>query len=159
MTVRSCLIALLVLVGLSSAATPRAAAQESRAPTLYDTTGTAWVYASYYRVPWPRVDSLIKLQRFRPAWRDRAVAMGCFLDSSLLIHHTGNEYNVVVSTAYSSFRDIGPGSPRTGCTGEAWRAAVPDSSLRAAIAAGNRWVYDNVPHYDQIFWLPYPRRP
>lgn len=159
MTVRSGLVTFLVLLGLSTTATPRAAAQEPRAPALYDTTGTAWVYASYYRVPFSRVDSLLKLQRFRPAWRDRAVAMGCFLDTGLLIHHTGNEYNVVVSTTYASFRDIGPGAPRAGCAGEAWRAVVPDSAMRAAISAGNRWVYENVAHYDQIFWLPYPRRP
>ena len=157
MTVRSYLT-LLVLLGLFAAAPPRALAQEAKPPALYDTTGTAWVYASYHRVPWSRVDSLVKLNRFRPAWRDRAVEMGCFLDSQLLIHQTGNEYNVVLSTTYPSFRYIGPGGERAGCANQAWSATVPDSTLRAAIQAGNSWVYSDASHYDVIYWVPYPRR-
>ncbi len=156
MTIRS-RITLLALSGLCAAAASTGQAQESRVPRLYDTTGAAWVYASYYQVSWSRVDSLLKLQRFRSAWRDRAVQAGCYLDSNLLIHQTGNEYNVVISTTYPSFRYIGPGAERSGCANEAWRAVVPDSSLRAAIAAGNRWVFQDGKHYDVIYWVPYPR--
>jgi hypothetical protein len=157
MTLRTHLL-VTALLG-SVLAVPRAAVgQEAAPPALYDTTGTAWVYASYFRVPWPRVDSLIKLQRFRPAWRARAVEMGCYLDSQLLIHQTGNEYNVVLSTTYASFRNIGPGSGSGACANGAWRETVPDSTLRAALQQGNNWVFGDAAHYDVIYWIPYPTR-
>ncbi len=157
MTLRTYLV-LAALIGMLVAAPRPAAAQEATPPSLYDTTGTAWVYASYFRIPWPRVDSLLKLRRFLPAWRTRAAQMGCFLDSQLLIHQTGNEYNVVVSTTYDSFRKIGPGSGTGACTTRAWRETVPDSTLRAAINAGNDWVFGDAAHYDVIYWIPYPTR-
>ncbi|HUF31366.1 MAG TPA: hypothetical protein VMM77_12010 [Gemmatimonadaceae bacterium] len=135
-----------------------AGAQEANAPRLYDTTATHWVYASYHQVPWSRVDSLLKLERFRPAWRARAIAMGCFVDSQLLIHQTGNEYNVVNSRTYSSYRDFGPGGQQSGCAARAWRETIPDSTLRTSIARGRAWVYGDVAHYDVIYWVPYPRR-
>lgn len=140
------------------ALTASAAAQEARAPAIYDTTGTAWVYASYYRIPWPRVDSLIKLQSLRPAWRTRAIEMGCVADWTFLIHQTGNEYNVVFSTTHRSFRSLEPGGESATCRDRAWRAVVPDSATRAAIAQGMSWVYGDAPHYDVIYWVPYPAR-
>jgi len=147
-----------VLVSMFVAAPPPLPAQEATPPALYDTTGTAWVYASYFQIPWSRVDSLIKLERFRPAWRARGIAMGCFLDSELMVHHTGSEYNVVFLTTFPSFRYIGPGGQAPGCGTRAWRETVPDSTLRAAIQKGNDWVYDEAGHYDVIYWLPYPGR-
>lgn len=145
-----------ILIAMALAAPRPAPAQEAR--SLFDTTGTAWVYASYFRVPWPRVDSLLKLERFRSAFRERGQQLGCFLDTQLLIHQTGNEYNVVQSTTYASFRNIGPGSGTGACTNRAFREVVPDSTQRAAIQAGNNWVYGDAAHYDVIYWVPYPGR-
>lgn len=136
----------------------RPPAQEVVPPALYDTAGTAWVYASYFRIAWPRVDSLIKLNRYFPAWRARAIEMGCFVDATLLIHHTGTEYNVVSSRTYASFARIGPGGGTGACTNRAWRETVPDSTLRAAINHGQEWVFGDAPHYDVIYWVPYPGR-
>lgn len=146
------------LLGFVVATPPPAAAQEAMAPSMYDTTGTAWVYASYFRIPWPRVDSLLKLERFRPAWRERAIAMGCFVDATLLIHHTGNEYNVVFSTTHDSFRRIGPGGGSGACGNRAWQEVMPDSTMRAAIQEGRNWVFGDAKHYDVIYWIPYPAR-
>ncbi len=131
-------------------------AQAAKPRALYDTTGTAWVYATYSRVPWSRLDSLLKLQRYLPAFRARGIALGCFLDAELLIHHTGGEYNVVAMYTYPSFRSIGPGSGTGACNARAFREAVPDSAERAAYQAGQRWVFMDTTHYDEIYWVAYP---
>ncbi len=131
-------------------------AQAARPRPLYDTTGTAWVYVSYSRVPWSRVDSLLKLQRYLPVFRARGIALGCFLDAQLLIHHTGGEYNVVAMYTYATFKSIGPGSGTGACNARAFREAVPDSAERAAYQAGQQWVFRDTNHYDEIYWVAYP---
>jgi len=137
------------------AAQPRSAdGQEAPAVrSLYDTTGV-FVYTSFNKVPWSRVDSLIQLNRMSPTVRDMAIEMGCYLDRRMMIHHTGTEFNVVVMTSYPTWQSI---MSRSGCGGRAFRAAVPDSALRRAINEGNNWVFGENEHRDIIYWEPYPR--
>ena len=117
MTFRSYLTVVGPLAILLTVAPP-VRAQGAIPPAIYDTTGTAWTYAIYLAVPWPKVDSLVKLERFHSAWRDRSIEMGCFLDHVFLIHQTGDEYNVLYATTYDSPRPIRPGR-RAPCV--SWR--------------------------------------
>ena len=135
---------------------PPVRAQGAIPPAIYDTTGTAWTYAIYLAVPWPKVDSLVKLERFHSAWRDRSIEMGCFLDHVFLIHQSGDEYNVLYATSYRSPRPLVPGSGVQECRQQAWEEIVPDSTLRAEIQAGRDYVNGDYKHYDRIWWVPYP---
>jgi len=145
----------LVLVMLVFMPRPAIGQEPEAVPQPYDESGV-WVYASYMKVPWSRIDSLMVLQHgTAPAWREKAIEMGCFLDWQMLIHHTGSEYNVVYLTTYDSWEHLTPGR---GCGNTAWQEVMPDSTARAAVEAGLQWVHDEYKHYDEIYWQPF-RRP
>ena len=127
-------------------------AEERRA--LYDDVGR-FVYVNYFNIPWPKVDSLIQLNSIYNAVTEKGIEMGCFVDREFLIHQTGDEHNVVFKRYYEDWAGMTPG---TGCTGRAYRAVVPDSAQRAAIDAGNQWVFGDAAHRDVIYWQPYPKR-
>jgi hypothetical protein len=120
--------------------------------SLYDDAGH-YVYVSYFKIPWAKVDSLIQLQNIWNAVTGKGRELGCFVDREFLIHQTGTEYNVVFKTYYKDWASI-----NEGCGGRAFRAAVPDSAQRTAINAGNQWVFDGVEHRDVIYWEPYPNK-
>ncbi len=109
-------------------------------------TERPWVYASFYKVPWERIDSLTKLQKLYP-WTEKAKEMGCLLDRSVLVHAYGSEYNVVIMRYYASWEDI----EGTGCGQRAFEALEPDSTRRAEVDAGFNWVYQGTEHRDEIY--------
>ena len=129
-------------LGLWSGITTQASAQDA------DTPPERWVYASYWKMPWDRMDSLTKLNKLYPVVA-KAKELGTILDRVMLVHHTGNEYNLVVSTAFPSWEAIGKGAR----FGEAFRALEPDSLRRAEVNAGFNWVFrpEGTAHYDVIY--------
>ncbi len=131
----------LVVLGVLSGVTTLADAQGDAAEQPY-------IYASYWKIPWDRVDSLTKLNKLYPVVA-KAKELGTILDRTWLVHHTGNEYNVVLSTRFASWEAIGQGARM----GEAFRALEPDSLRRAEVNAGYNWVFDPAvtSHYDIIY--------
>jgi len=109
-----------------------------------------WVYVASFKIPWERVDSLTKLY---DQYADRYIAyakqQGYYLDSRILIHHTGDEYNVVVETYFPTWEAMNRG----GWGDAAWQAVEPDATQRAAARAGFAWAYEGVPHKDNIYRL------
>jgi hypothetical protein len=148
------IVVVLAATGVLVSAPKSAFGQEQEeAPQLYDDSGV-WVYATFLKVPWSEVDSLLKLSRYAPAILEKGKEMGCYLDQEMLIHHTGTEYNVVYMTTYASFDDLGPGDD---CG--AFEAVVPDSTERAALDDGFEYVLDGYKHYDIIYWQPFRKSP
>jgi len=105
-----------------------------------------WVYASFYKVPWERVDSLTALQKLYP-WAEKAVEMGHILDFKMLVHHTGDEYNIVVMTFFPSWEAIDEGA----WWGDVFEALEPDAERRAEVNDGFNWVLGGFKHYDNIY--------
>ncbi len=149
------LITILFLLALLVPVSQPALGQETDTRrSLYDQAGRL-VYASYFKIPWSRVDSLIQLESIRDAVTAKGRELGCYVDREFLIHHTGSEYNVIYKIYYEQW-SWPSGNP--GCGARAYRAAVPDSTQRAAINAGNQWVFgDEAEHRDEIYWEPYPK--
>ena len=93
-----------------------------------------WVYVASYKVPWARVDSLVKLfDRYADPFVTYAKENGFYLDRRVLIHHTGDEYNVVYETFYPSWESMNRG----GGGDAAWQAVEPDSTQREALLQGS----------------------
>ena len=127
-------------LGLLFGVTTQANAQDADAPP------ERWVYSTYWKIPFDRIDSLTKLSKLYPTVA-KAKELGTILDRVVLVHHTGNEYNLVISTVYPSWEAIGKGSGM----GEAFRALEPDSLRRAEVGAGFNWVFSGTAHYDIIY--------
>ena len=110
---------------------------------------TYW-YASFYEVPWARVDSLAKLWEMTAQVTDEAINNGSILGRLRLIHHTGSQAaNVVELQQFSSWEAL----EQRGFGG-AQSVAIPDSTKRAAINSGYGYVFDNVAHSDAIYVEP-----
>ncbi|NIS65020.1 MAG: hypothetical protein GTO05_07660 [Gemmatimonadales bacterium] len=105
-----------------------------------------WVYASFYKVPWERVDSLTALNKLYP-WVEKAVEMGHILGFKMLVHHTGDEYNIVLMTFFPSWEAIGEGARWS----EVFEALEPDAERRAEVDDGFDWVFQGTKHYDIIY--------
>jgi hypothetical protein len=105
-----------------------------------------WVYVSFYKVPWDRIDSLTALNKLYP-WTEKAVEMGHILDFKMLVHDTGDEYNIVWMTFFPSWEAMGEGTRWT----EVFEALEPDAERRAEVNEGFNWVYRGTQHYDNIY--------
>ena len=110
---------------------------------------TFW-YASFYEVPWARVDSLAKLWELTSQVTDEAINNGSILGRLRLIHHTGAQAaNIVELQQYPSWEALELRS-----FGGAQRTVIPDSTQRAAINSGYGYVFEGIPHYDAIYVEP-----
>jgi hypothetical protein len=135
--------AFFVLIVAAVATAPTVQAQE-------EADENPWVYVASYKVPWERVDSLVKLfDRYADPFVTYANENGFWLDRRVLIHDTGDEYNVVYETFYDSWEAIREG----GWGDAAWQAVEPDSTQREAAIAGFNWVFEGVTHKDNIYRL------
>ena len=105
-----------------------------------------WVYMSSYKIPWSRVDSLTKLNKLYPIVA-KAIENGTILDYHMIVHHTGNEYNVVIVRIEESWEQMGDG----GGFGAAFRELEPDEDRRAEVTAGYDWVFADTEHVDNIY--------
>ncbi|MDX1616693.1 MAG: hypothetical protein R3300_20470 [Candidatus Promineifilaceae bacterium] len=107
---------------------------------------TAYWYVSHYQIPWAKVDSLVSLEkRYSPQIREATTPEETgVLDRKVLIHDTGNEWNVVIMTKFPSW--------------EAIRAEIdvlelvfPDEAERSALQEAYGWVFEDTDHWDAIY--------
>jgi len=136
-TVR-CIIAAFFILTIINPTSQIASAQDTgERRSIYDDSGII-VSVSSFKVPWARVDSLLQLNKIRNAVTEKGREMGCYLDRQFLIHHIGDEYNVVYKTYRSGLHWP---NPNPGRGNRAFQAVVTDSTQRAAIVAGRNWVF------------------
>ncbi|TFG66057.1 MAG: hypothetical protein E4H28_02890 [Gemmatimonadales bacterium] len=105
-----------------------------------------WIYMTSYKIPWSRVDSLYKLNKLYPIVAT-AIANGTVLDHHTIVHHTGDEYNVVIVNVFESWESMGEGNG----FGAAFRELEPDAARRAEVNAGYNWVFNDTEHHDNIY--------
>jgi hypothetical protein len=111
-----------------------------------------WVYETELQVPWSRVDSLMKLLNILENeydWFNKAVEIGPVLDIRIHIHHTGNVWNVKYQWIYPTWEAISKGINGK----KVWEAVEPDVEKRKAINGGMNWVFNDIPHQDNIYQL------
>jgi hypothetical protein len=65
----------------------------------------------------------------------------------MLVHHTGDEYNIVIMTLFPSWEAIGEGARWS----EVFEALEPDAERRAEVNDGFDWVFQGAKHYDIIY--------
>ena len=84
-------------------------------------------YVMSFKVPWDRIDSLKNMvKQYTIPVVAEAKKSGKILDYNLLIHHTGDEYNVVIMTKFPSWSAIGEGAG----FGAAMEIVIPDKEDR-----------------------------
>ena len=72
---------------------------------------------------------------------------GDLLDYKVLIHHTGDEYNVVIMSKYPSWEAI----DKSGIWGAAYKIIEPDKEKRKNVYDLFNWVFEGVTHIDNIY--------
>ncbi len=105
-----------------------------------------WIYISSYKIPWSRVDSLTKLVALYPV-PDKAMENGTVMDYHMIVHHTGDEYNIVIVNVYESWESMGESNG----FGAAFEDLEPDEERRAEVNAGFNWVFADTEHHDNIY--------
>ena len=105
-----------------------------------------WIYISSYKIPWSRVDSLTKLVALYPV-PDKAMENGTVMDYHMIVHHTGDEYNIVIVNVYESWDSMGEGNGFSA----AFEDLEPDAERRAEVTAGFNWVFADTEHHDNIY--------
>lgn len=134
-------VATALLVGAAAAA-PAIRAQEAENPV---------VHASFYQVPWERVDSLTTLWSMYPEWFTRAQEAGHILERQLWVHMQGDVWNVVIVGTYPSWDAWA--NQESGWGQAVFEMVEPDEAQRAAFNEGMDWVFSNTVHYDNIYRL------
>jgi hypothetical protein len=108
----------------------------------------SYVTTTAHRVPFARVDSLRKLLKETRAVTAEAKRLGGILDDMWLIHAWGGEHNVVQVTTWKSWTAI---NDTTVGFNAATRKVYPDSVARKKINDRFNWVFEGVPHIDNIY--------
>jgi hypothetical protein len=109
---------------------------------------TPYWYVSSFMVPWSKMDSLEKLvKKYDLSILAEEKKRGIILDYHYFIHHTGDEYNVVILTKSPSWAAI----MDTTLGVVTLETIEPDKSKRDEINAGYKWIFDGVPHKDNIY--------
>lgn len=105
-------------------------------------------YVVSVKVPWEMMDSLkIMVKKYQIPILAEAEKSGKILDSNFLIHHTGDEYNVVIMTKFPSWNAMGDMS----FFGDAMQIAIPDEKERDRFKEGWQWIFEGVQHIDNIY--------
>ena len=108
----------------------------------------AYWYVSSIKVPWNKIDSLQKMvKKYTIPIVEEAKKTGKLLDYLLLIHHTGDEYNVVMMRKFPSWDAINDG----GGMQAAMEKLFPDKEERDRINAGFQWILSGYQHIDNIY--------
>ena len=94
------------------------------------------------------MDSLEKLvKKYTVPIVAEAKKRGTIVDYKLLVHNTGDEYNVVIMTNYSSWVAMGEGA----CFDVAFESIEPDKSKRDRVNAAFDWIFEGAVHKDNIY--------
>ncbi len=118
--------------------------------SLLSTIGTAQTYVTTteHRVPFERVDSLRKLLKEDLPVVAEARRRGGILDNVWLLHRWAGEYSVVNVTTWKSWAAI---EDTTLGLAAARRKVIPDSLARRKYNDRLDWVFEGVPHTDNIY--------
>ena len=111
---------------------------------------TPYWYVSHFKIPWAKIDSLYKFEKeYTPAIVEEAKKQGTILDYKMLLHHTGDEYNVVVMTKLPSWCSI---------EGTAWgwwtatyKTIEKDKKKIEKVLKARNWMFDGLIHKDLIY--------
>jgi hypothetical protein len=108
---------------------------------------TAYWYVTQYQIDFRRTDSLSKLiKAFTPA-REELKRSGNLLEERWLLHHTGNEWNVLHIRKFPSWAAMND----EGAAIAALRKAVPDSVRRDAMIRAGQELFQANAHRDGIY--------
>jgi hypothetical protein len=107
-----------------------------------------YVTTTEHRVPVERVDTQRKLLKEDAPVMAEAKRMGGILDNVWLIHRWAGEYSVVQVTTWKSWAAI---EDTTVGLAAARRKVVPDSAARRKYNDRLDWVFEGVPHTDNIY--------
>ena len=119
-------------------------------PLLPPSVGAAqsYVTTTEHRVPFERVDSLRKLVTEDQPVVAEAKRSGGIVDNVWLMHRWAGEYSVVQVTTWKSWAAI---EDTTMGLAAARRKVVPDSAARRKYNDRVNWVFEGVPHRDNIY--------
>ncbi len=117
---------------------------------LVPSIGAAQTYVTTteHRVPFERVDSLRKLLKEDAPAMAEAKRMGGIIDNMWLLHRWAGEYTAVQVTTWKSWASI---EDTTLGLAAARRKVVPDSAARRKYNDRLDWVFEGVPHTDNIY--------
>lgn len=109
---------------------------------------TPYWYVSSYKIAWEKADSLQTLVKLYtiPILAEVKKAGG-LLDYKVLIHNTGDEYNVVIMSKYPSWAAI----DKEAGWSAAFKMLEPDEAKRKKVYDTFNWVFDGSVHIDNIY--------
>jgi hypothetical protein len=116
------------------------------APTIG--AAQSYITTTAHRVPFDRIDSLRKLLKETKPVLVEAKRRGGILDDVWLVHAWGGEYNVMEMTTWKSWAAI---EDTTLGFDAASKKVYPDSVARKKINDRFNWVFQGVPHVDNIY--------
>jgi hypothetical protein len=109
---------------------------------------TPYWYTSSIKIPWPKMDSLQQLYKlYTIPILEEEKKNGNILDYHILIHHTGDEYNVVTMTKFPSWTAIAEGVSFA----QLLEKFVPDKDKRDEIEAAFSSIRSGYYHKDNIY--------
>jgi hypothetical protein len=108
----------------------------------------SYITTTAHRVPFDRIDSLRKLLKETKPVLVEAKRRGGILDDVWLVHAWGGEYNVMEMTTWKSWAAI---EDTTLGFDAASKKVYPDSVARKKINDRFNWVFQGVPHVDNIY--------
>ena len=105
-------------------------------------------YVMSIKIPWERIDSLQTLvKKYTVKVTAEAIKSGKILDYKFLIHHTGDEYNVVIMTKFPSWDSMGDLTTMQ----TAQELVIPDKEERDKVNGGWQWIFEGTQHIDNIY--------
>ena len=112
---------------------------------------TPYWYVSYYKVDYAKIDSLRTLiKEYTNPIVAEAKKTGPLLDYHILIHNTGDEYNVIIMEKYPSWNSLDESSGM----GAAFKKIQPDKDKRIEAYNAFGWIFTPNIHYDGIYTEP-----
>ena len=135
-TIRMVLAVLLILIFI-----PSLIAQDT------EKEDTPYWYVSYYKVDWAKIDSIkTMIKEYTLPTVEEAKKLGTLLDYKVLIHHTGDQHNVVIMMKYPSWVAIDEFS-----FAEPFKIIEPDKEKRKKAYATMFRLFPSENHYDNIY--------
>jgi len=111
---------------------------------------TPYWYVSHFKISWAKIDSLVKLEKeYTPAIVKEAKKRGTILDYKMLLHHTGDEYNVVVMTKLPSWCSIEGNA--WGWWSSTYKTMEKDKKTIENVLKARNWAFDGIIHKDLIY--------
>lgn len=108
---------------------------------------TPYWYVSQYQVDFRLTDSLSKLLKLGTGVTDELKRTGHLLEERWLLHHTGNEWNVLHIRKYPNWAAVNDNAP----VAAAVRKVFPDSVRRAAVEKAWQGIFQEAAHRDGIY--------